>query len=265
MRDEFRKTKDYIRGLGRVNSCCMDIFNGMLANNDELAETMLRECENTIESLYTMDEGVKPGVWPVVIQELLDSVEYSDQLQSVYNKWITIVSDGVRIYSEKELNWLLSVKHISKDGIEPDSYINRCCRLLTQNRNLMYALWCNIQDLKLEYDLHDTDDYNLSLAFKAFYNVTEYPNGPEEIAPTDSCVAIPNQVLNVFPSKDRCEQYFNAEGNMTPTMWGKRFKKFAKPSKDWEKGDRKNVFLHLLTLYPDISKESYSTFQKATI
>ena len=114
MRDEFKQTKDYLRSLGNVNNCCMDIFNGMLTNNEVWTEKMISESESTIEKLYAMDEDVKPGVWPTIIQELLDSVDYSEQLQQAYDKWIAIVSDGIRIYSEKDLNWLLGVKNKSR-------------------------------------------------------------------------------------------------------------------------------------------------------
>ena len=260
MRDEFKQTKDYLRSLGNVNKCCMDIF-GMLTNNEAWAEKMISESESTIEKLYAMDEDVKPGVWPTIIQELLDSVDYSEQLQQAYDNWIAMVSDGIRIYSEEDLNWLLGVKNISRDCIEPDSFVDRCCRLLTQNRNLMFALWCNIQDLKLEYNLHDTDDYNLSLAFRAFYNKVKYPNGPED----NEKRTIPDNVRMVILDRNSCEQFFDVDTKLSPTMWGKRLKKFAKPRKDWEKGYINNVFNYLTTIIPYLTEKNRCTFQKGTI
>lgn len=275
MRDEFKQTKNYIRSLQSVHQCCLDIFNGVLANNEQYADKMLSECECTIDGLYSMDENNAPGVWPVIIQELLESVEYSDQLQSVYDKWIRLVSDGVRIYSKDELKWLLGKKNIDPDSIEPDTAIGRCYKMLCQSRNIMYALWCRIQDLKLEYDLHDTDDYNLSLAFRAFYNVIEYPNGPEDDDTNNSDEndfsssfeeqSIPDKVRWVFPDIEQCKQFLKVDCELTPTQWGKRLKKFAKPRKDWEKGYINNVFNYLTTLFPYLTEKNRCTFQKGTI
>ena len=192
-------------------------------------------CEEYLETLQELSENTD---W--MESELIESCSSDDEFQDTYNQMMQIWrkrKSEILFVDEEDLR----KEWTSKYGSD-ETY--------------------------LAIDRLDSFDKYVGIINNAFYSLGQrYGLTIPESATGKSFEAmqIPIQVLNVFPSKDRCEQYFNAERNMTPTMWGRRFKAFAKPSKDWEKGDRKNVFLHLMTLYPDISKESYSTFQKATI
>lgn len=265
MRDEYPKTKKFLRDLRRVHDRCMDIITGRSASRafPDHEDKMLSECQNIIDALYEQDADVAPGIWPLVIQELLDSVDYSNQLQASYNGWMKILGNGVWIKSEEDLNRLLKHTNINPEDVSEDSKIGQCLRLLRQSRSLMLEVWYNIQDLKLEYDLHDDDDYRDYSSFMAFGEETEYPNGPDETK-SSSCgetestnsesnpVQIGNDIIIIFKNEESAREYFSWKHHVNDAkQWGKRYDEYGKPKDKRTRGDLKRVFEFIKLLHPE--------------
>ncbi len=180
MKDEFPITRRFCLNIRNISSV---IFHNIAVDTcsynrfyKEDILNSLKKCEQDIDDL---DNNLNysewsPWNWPPMIRELIDSVEYRAELQDAYDKWIEMVSD-VKVYGEKEFSSLMEGR---KEGNPIDEL---GISLLRRISRIMKAMFILIQELKIEYNLFDKDDYNLSPAFIPFYETIEYFNGPDVI------------------------------------------------------------------------------------
>lgn len=198
MKDEFPITRLFCLNVKNISSV---IFHHIAVDTSRYNRfykedilNSLRKCEQKIDDLDNNLNyaGWSPENWPPMIRELIDSVEYRTELQDAYDKWIEMVSE-VKVYGEKEFSRLMEGK---KEGNPIDEL---GISLLRRISRMMKAMFIHIQELKIEYDLHDKDDYNLSPAFIPFYETIEYFNGPDVIETAKK---------NIPHKKDRKEPNF---------------------------------------------------------
>ena len=78
---------------------------------------------------------------------------------------------------------------------------------------------------------------------------------------SDSVCTYPKEIVSLFQTKDNCISFFEVDGQLNTTAWGKRFKKFRK--KEHNKGDIKLIYNYLVS-QSILRDKTYSTFQKAT-
>ena len=77
----------------------------------------------------------------------------------------------------------------------------------------------------------------------------------------DSVCTYPKEIVSLFQTKDNCISFFEVDGQLNTTAWGKRFKQFRK--KEHNKGDIKLMYNYLVS-HSILSDKTYSTFQKGT-
>lgn len=180
MKDEFPITRLFCLNVKNISSV---IFHHIAVDTCRYSRfykedilNSLRKCEQDIDDIdnkFLYVEWSREN-WPPMIRELIDSVEYRAELQDAYDKWIEMVSE-VKVYGEKEFSRLM-------EGREEGNPIDELgISLLRRISRMMKAMFILIQELKIEYNLYDKDDYNLSPAFIPFYETIEYFNGPDVI------------------------------------------------------------------------------------
>ena len=180
MKDEFPITRLFCLKVKNISSV---IFHHIAVDtcryNRFYKEDILKSLKKCEQKIDDLDNNLNyaewsPWDWPQMIRELIDSVEYRAELQDAYDKWIEMVSE-VKVYGEKEFSRLM-------EGREEGNPIDELgISLLRRISRMMKAMFILIQELKIEYNLYDKDDYNLSPAFIPFYETIEYFNGPDVI------------------------------------------------------------------------------------
>ena len=180
MKDEFPITRRFCLSIRNISSV---IFHHIAVDTCRYSRfykedilNSLKKCEQDIDDLDNNLNYAEwsPEKWPPMIRELIDSVEYRAELQDAYDKWIEMVSE-VKVYGEKEFSSLMEGR---KEGNPIDEL---GISLLRRISRMMKAMFILIQELKIEYNLYDKDDYNLSPAFIPFFETIEYFNGPEDV------------------------------------------------------------------------------------
>lgn len=177
MKDEFPKTRVFCRSIRNIGSLIFSTIDHDTSRYEDRSKERclesLKECEREIDDLEGRYNCVEwsPENWPPMIRELIDSVECRAQLQEVYDVWIEMII-VVKVYDEETFLPLMEGrKHgnpIDELGIS----------LLRRILRMMGLLYCLVQELKIEYNLYDKEDYSEDPAFRPFYKLYGYPNSP---------------------------------------------------------------------------------------
>ena len=249
MKDEFPITRNFNCALCNISSMVFGAINNNMSHmNDfykqELMST-ISSCKNAVDEVENEYGYVEWSMkkWPIMIRELLDSAEYRNELQSYYDKWIKVVMN-IKVWSDNDLKWLF------KDKDEEDPVYNGAKTILRRVCRMMEAVYILVQEFKMEYDLHDEEDYQPV----AFLDLA-YPNDPSEKENSSTgTLIIPNYIYLPFKDEMACEDYFSWEKYTTdPQDWGRRFCKYGKPNSKLNRDDKKNIFDFLIKIHPDIS------------
>ena len=255
MKDEFPITRLFCLNIKNISSV---IFHHIAVDTSRYNRfykedilNSLRKCEQDIDDLDNNLNYAEwsPWNWPQMIRELIDSVEYRAELQDAYDKWIEMVSK-VKVYGEKEFSRLIEGR---KEGNPIDEL---GISLLRRISRMMKAMFILIQELKIEYNLYDKDDYNLSPAFIAFYETVDYFNGPaEQVTPNEETIAISTKVKELFSTNEDCDNFFNDGDSLDCAGWARRAFKYTKGDKLYfhAKGDRKNLYEEIKKRHPQIA------------
>lgn len=270
MKDEFPITRLFCLKVKNISSV---IFHHIAVDtcryNRFYKEDILKSLKKCEQKIDDLDNNLNyaewsPWDWPQMIRELIDSVEYRAELQDAYDKWIEMVSE-VKVYGEKEFSRLMEGR---KEGNPIDEL---GISLLRRISRMMKAMFILIQELKIEYNLYDKDDYNLSPAFIPFYETIEYFNGPiepeEQIYPrkvvdffkTDKTEGL-SEEERIKTAHSNCAEFFSVNESLTPPKWVQRAVCFHQKKKlDLAR------YGVIIALYSQISKKGdiqYDNFQK---
>lgn len=270
MKDEFPITRRFCLSIRNISSVIFSIIvhdtNGCSGFYKESFLKSLNKCEQDIDDLDNNLNYVawSRENWTPMIRELIDSVDSRSQLQEAYDIWIEMVSK-TRVYGEDDFSLLMKGR---KEGNTIDEL---GIRLLRRILRMMEELFVLVQELKLEYDLYDKDDYNLSPAFLPFFETIEYFNGPiepeEQIYPrkvvdffkTDKTEGL-SEEERIKAAQSNCSEFFSVNEILTPPQWVKRAVCF-------HQGKKLDLTRHgvIIALYRQISKKGdiqYDNFQK---
>lgn len=180
MRDQYAKTRYFLHKLSKVSDDSISIAQKDIRKNDESYWLgVLAEDNKRLDELDEQDKNCSREVWPAIIQELLDSVDYQRDLQQAYDSWMSLLGrDGTVTFTDEQLKKLESHARCSQEIYE------ECRQILLRVRSKAGYLFWRIQELKLEYDLHDADYYYLDSLFRSLKDAEGsayvYVNGPEK-------------------------------------------------------------------------------------
>ena len=266
MKDEFPKTRYFCVVLGNVSSRILSIIKSDNSHASEYYQSMYNRALDARErEIYELEEEYGYAEWtmenrPVIIRELLDSVEYRSDLQEAYDVWIKMLSE-VETYDDHHFELMFG------NRAKITAVDERGRRLLKEIRSIMKCVYIFAQELKLEFDLWDKEEYNWSPAFLPFYDEVKYVNGPN-VKPAESEEekeprTIPPNVIMAFRSAEAAEQFFAWKPYTTkPWDWGKRYKQYGINEQARTRGCIKAVFEFLRQQHPDV-EDRINTFQKS--
>lgn len=213
MKDEFPKTRKFCVVLQNTSSIILSIIKSDNSHASEYYQSMYNRALDARErEIYELEEKYGYAEWtmenrPVIIRELIDSVEYRSDLQGAYDVWIKMLSE-VETYDDHHFELMFG------NRAKITAVDERGRRLLKDIRSIMKCVFIFAQELKLEFGLKDKLEYNWSPAFLPFYDEVKYVNGPDEEKEGD-----------VKPAEKPAEKPADTD---SPAMWekepnGKRF------------------------------------------
>lgn len=258
MRDQFVKTRYFLHKLSQATHDSISIAQNDIRKNDESFWLNILAKDNKI--LDTFDEQDKKctrEVWPVIIQELFDSVEYSRDLQQAYDSWMSLlIQDGPSTYTDKNITEYFESN--AKCSLE---IFDVCRRTLRRVRDKVSYLFWRIQEMKLEYDLHDKEYYCLYPIFSSLKesdgSAYEYVNGPEEDDEEEINMAIKlsKSVSQLFTTKEDYRNFFDDDNKLSCASWARKAWKFIQSNRlslDL-KGDKKTLYEEIKREHPNIA------------